>query len=124
YTIENGRMIGCDCVQVLAAWQPLVTPQRVVPAATDNPFACTGSFRAVRNALLHLLQRFGAGQINIELLKPTRGQVSVGVIEAGHDKVPAQIDDLSFLVSESQYLFAKANRDDLAVRNRNSPEPF
>ena len=93
-------MVACDGIEVCLDWRFLFCPQRVVPAASHNPFTRCGSFYARRDALLHVVKRLAAYKINIQLFKAARAEMHVSIIEAGHHKVAAKIDDLGFWALE------------------------
>src|SRR5437016_7243015 len=116
---KNCRMITGVRIDVLAARQLLFSPFGVVPASTDQPFARTSSLGAGGDALLHLLQGLSPNQVDVELLEAARGQMRMSIIESGHDKMPAQIDDLGLCAFELLHFLVRARGNDLSRGNSN-----
>src|SRR4029077_10774802 len=85
-----------SCVDVRARGSFWFRPQRVVPATALNPFTRPGGLDSRGNALLHLVERFAANEIDVELFKSAGAKMHVSVVEAGHDEMAAEIDDLGF----------------------------
>src|SRR5262249_62027701 len=107
-------MAGANSVQVLPAWQLLRLPHRVVPAAAQNPFPGSGFLRALCDALLHLLQRLHANQINFELGLSSVGEMTVRIVEPRHVGLANEIEDLSLCALVGKELVT-ADWDDIAV---------
>src|SRR5260370_4218757 len=91
---EDNRMIFRHGVELAAIGKIFVGPEGVVPAAADDPFAGFNFGEPRANALLNFFDGPRAFEIDLQLrLAPAR-QVHVGVIEAGHNESPGQINDL------------------------------
>src|ERR1035437_9270532 len=91
---EHSRMPAAHRVDILAGRQLSVGPQRLVPAAANEPLAGRGSLGAGRDALLHLLQRARAPQIHAKGLQARMFQMNVGIVESWHYKVATKVDNL------------------------------
>jgi hypothetical protein len=105
-------------VNVLAARQLSVRPQRLVPAAAHEPLAGSGSLGAGRDVLLHPLKRPGAAQIDAEQFQPRMFQMNVGIVEARHHKVAAEINNVRAGALQPADLVVRANGKNAAVAYR------
>src|SRR5947209_12171508 len=117
-------MIAGDRIKVAARRQSLVGPERMIPSASYQPFARCGRFGACGNALLHLVERLAADQVDIELFKTAGGEMGVRIIESGHHKAPVQVDHLRALCFQLLYFRIGANGNDLAAQHGNGLDPF
>ena len=75
-------------------------------------------FGMVGDALLHLGQRLHADEIDLQHLPAAVGEMHVRVVEAGHDEVSAEIDDLRVFALQLANVVVGADGDDAAVANR------
>src|SRR5271157_3968919 len=112
HAAERRRMAASHCVKVLTGRQLTARPQRVVPSTTHQPIAGSGGFGAGGDALLHLLQRTRAAQVNTLCLEASLFQVYVGVVEAGHHEVTAEIDHLGMRAFELADIIVRADSND------------
>src|SRR5579862_2074154 len=88
-------MAGGDFINVPAAGQRFDGPEIFVPAATENPVAGSGRLHLGADALAKFVERFHAGEIDVHAVEAAIFQMCVGVVEAGHNEMAAEIDDLS-----------------------------
>ncbi len=72
----------------------------------------------VGDALLHLGQRLHADEIDLQHLPAAVGEMQVRIVEAGHDKVSAEIDDLRVFALQLANVVVRADGDDAAVADR------
>ncbi len=93
HALQKDGMVGGDFIDVPAAGEFFHRPQSFVPASADNPFAGSGALHSVANAVAKFGQGFYAAQFHGQAPKARVGQVHVSIVESGHYKVPAQIDD-------------------------------
>src|SRR5579864_4146597 len=95
----------------------------MIPATTNDPFTRSRRAGAIRNALLHFVQGLDASQIDLQFGLTAIGEMTMSVVKAGHDKLPAQVDDLSSwslmrknLVSADSHDLVSSNRDCACTR--------
>ena len=74
--------------------------------------------RAGAMRLLHLLQGRRAAQIHAMRLETGLFKVHVGVVEAGHDEVTAEIDDLRVRALQLANVVVGADGNDAAIAHR------
>ena len=115
---EHCRMRAAHRVNVLAGRQLSVRPQRLVPATAHEPLAGSGSLGAGRDALLHLLERPGAAQIDAEQLQARMFQMNVGIVEARHHEVAAEIDNLRVGALQLADIVVRPHGENAAVAYR------
>jgi len=84
-----------DFIEVPAGRGHFDRPECFVPTGAGDPFAGLGFGNFFRNALAEFIQRFHAREIDTELGGAGVIDVQVRVVKAGHDKVGAEVDDLS-----------------------------
>src|ERR1041385_6174406 len=117
HAVEDCRMVVRYRVNVCLCWCFLLRPQCMVPAASNNPLAGTSGLHTSSDALLHVVERLAAHQINIQLFKAARAQMHMSVVEAGHHKVTTKIDNLGFWALEFLNFLVSAGSNDVAARN-------
>ena len=88
-------MVLCDFVNVPAAGEFFHRPQSLVPSSAQDPLVGRGVLYARPNPLAKLGQRFHSRPINRQPLETRVGQVHMGIVEAGHHEMPAQVDHFS-----------------------------
>ncbi len=67
------------------------------------------------DALLHLGQRLAAGEVHVEVHTARVAKMQMRVVEAGHDKVSAQIHDRGAVALELADFVVGADGDDAAI---------
>ena len=80
-------------------------PQSFVPARSQNPIAGLGFFDLLRHPRAQFVERLHARQIDAQFRHPGIVKMQVSVVESGHHKMSAQVDDLAsaaLSASESQ----------------------
>ena len=107
---EVNRMVVAGIVDIPARGQGLDRPERLVPALANQPFAGRSDSRFGAEPFAEFLNRLDADHVDGQFLEPGAGQVHVGVVESGHDKVPAEIDNLRFRPFPFCDLVMRANR--------------
>src|SRR5438876_9758106 len=92
-TSKKNGMVSRDLVEVPTCRQIRRPPQSLIPAEARDPFGRRGAFNLLPNAFAKLLDGVHSGEVDGELLKTRFHQVHVSVIETGHDKVTAKINN-------------------------------
>ena len=111
-------MIAGDRVDILARRQLLARPQRMVPAAADDPILRRCRLGMFGDALLHLGQRLHADQIDLQRLPSAVGEMQMRIVESRHHEVPAEIDDLRVIALQLANVVVGADGDDAAIAHR------
>ncbi len=88
---ERGRPVG-QCGVELRARRQSAGERRVVPAAAADPRDRRVLRREVADALLHVVERAGATQVELVQAWRSAQEVDVAVVEAGDDGTPGGID--------------------------------
>ena len=108
HALEECRVTRGHAVEIASRRQPPAAPDGVVPAAATNP----GSGRSVggtrAHARQHLLEGARAAQVALQGERARGGQMQVGVVEAGHDERPVQIEDLRPRTFEAGHFLIRA----------------
>src|SRR5579864_3723271 len=96
----------------------------MVPAAANYPFSWGRSLDACGDALLHVVERFAAHEIDVQFFKAAGTKMHVSVIKAGHHKVSAEIDHKRVFAAMSRGFLAKPQPTDLAPGNSYGAESY
>src|SRR5271157_1331138 len=116
---ENRRMPVRHHVDVLAGGKYLSRPQRVVPTAAQDPLSGWRLIDSQADAVLHVQQVRGTGEIDLKMTHPRGSQVYVGVVESRHHKMSAQVDDLSLTAFELANFVVGTDGHDASVAHCN-----
>ncbi|MCU1225823.1 MAG: hypothetical protein JWQ42_3916 [Edaphobacter sp.] len=112
---EDCGVASGDGVQIGAGGKLLAGPEGVVPTAAFEPCSglCRGGVGA--DAILHLGEGFGADQVDREVQQSGVAHVGVGIVDAGHGEVAAQVDDFGLGTFQLQQIDVGAYGCDLAL---------
>jgi hypothetical protein len=79
-------------VELQPSWKFLVGPARLVPTASENPFARLLLGCGILHQLLQLLDGVDAGQREIQFVATCSAQVGVRVVESRHHEPLIQLN--------------------------------
>ncbi len=116
--VEERRVIAGDGVKVLAGRQRFGGPERVIPAAAQDPLSGLRCGDISPDASLHLGQRTHPDQVHGQPLLPGLGHVGVGVVEARHRERAVQVDHAGLRPPEREHGGVVTHGDDPAVTDR------
>src|SRR6266702_1632683 len=117
---EHGIIRG-DRIDPFVVWQRSAPPQRVIPIATEDPFARLQVRGVLPQPAHELLWRRGVSQVDRRKLKPASDEMRVTVRQAGHDEAAMRLQDLSPGLHVARNLGGVADCENLAAGNRDRP---
>ncbi len=83
-----------DSIQLLAGREDFLRPERVIPSAALQPLAGRRCLRGALDAVDHLVERFASREVDGKLDTAGVAQMGVRIVDAGHGKGAAEIDEL------------------------------
>src|SRR5438552_9516571 len=99
---EDNGILRRDGIELLAIGEPLLRPERVVPAAAGDPLAFFVLRYGRGYALLHFLDGRYARQRDGKFIGSGAAKMHVRIVEAGHYKLAVEMDRLrAFLASSA-----------------------
>ncbi len=116
--LEERRMSVRHGVELLPRGQRLLRPQCVVPAAALQPLAGGCGLCGALDAIEHLLQRFASREIDGELDAAGVAQMGMRIVDAGHGKGAAEIDEPRLRPFRLQQRLICTGRGDESIPHR------